>query len=167
MSEDARFEDAAAAEPLRLVAFDEDDLRVIAALAQDAVFAGADMAWRPRERRFALLVNRFRWEDKEAAEREGRPYERVRSLLVFNDVLAVRSEGVDPAERDLIYELLDIAFEPGEPPGGRVRLILAGDGEIALEVECIDAILKDVSRPWPAPSGKAPRHPLDETPPAS
>ena len=39
---------------------------------------------RARHRRFSLLVNRFRWEDAPAAERQGRPFERVQALLAVD-----------------------------------------------------------------------------------
>ena len=67
---DARFEDGREA-PLNLGALDGDDLKVLAALAQDAVFPGSEMQWLPKERRFALLLNRFRWEDRAGAEARG------------------------------------------------------------------------------------------------
>lgn len=154
---DARFEDADEG-PLRLMAHESDDLPVIAALVQDAVFPISEMRWEKRKRRFALLLNRFRWEDREAAERENRPYERVRSLLVFENVLAVRSQGIDRSDKDVILSLLSMSFEPGEDGAGRVELVLAGDGAVELQVEALEAVLKDVSRPYKAPSGHAPEH---------
>jgi hypothetical protein len=33
------------------------------------------------------------------------------------------------------------------------------DGAIAIDVECINVTLKDVTRPYVAPSRKAPNHP--------
>lgn len=159
-AEDARFEDGVE-RPLRLRAESADDLAVISALLQDAVAQSGEIAWARRRRRFSLLVNRFRWEDAEHARRQGRPFERVQSLLVFDDVLAARSDGVDPADKDLILALLSIGFEPGEDGAGTVRLVLAGDGEIALGVECLDVTLADVTRPYEAPSGQAPHHPDD------
>jgi hypothetical protein len=36
---------------------------------------------------------------------------------------------------------------------------LAGDGAIRLSVEAIELMLKDVTRPYVAPSKKAPSHP--------
>ncbi len=162
MVEDARFEDADE-RPLRLQAVDEDDLRVIAALVQDAVLPASEMTWQKGQRRFAMLINRFRWEDREAAEREGRKYERVRALLVVNDVFKVASSGFDRRDADLVLSLLDISFQPGaEPPTGRVILTLAGDGAIALDVECLDVSLVDVTRPYVAPSGAVPMHKLDD-----
>ncbi len=155
---DASFEDGREA-PLNLGAEDGDDLQVISTLAQDAVFPATEMKWQPSQRRFGLLLNRFRWEDKDAADRRGRPFERVQSVLVFDSVLSVASQGVDRSEKDTVMSLLSVDFEPGEEGAGQVLLTLAGDGAIRLTVEALDATLKDVTRPYRAPSGHAPHHP--------
>lgn len=155
---DATFEDGREA-PLNLGAEDGDDLQVISTLAQDAVFPITEMSWRPADRRFALLVNRFRWEDREAAERRGRAFERVQSMLVIDNVLKVSSQGVDRSDKDTILSLLSLDFEATEDGAGYVMLTLAGDGAIRLEVEAISATLKDVTRPYLAPSKRAPEHP--------
>ncbi len=154
---DARFEDGAEA-PLRLQALDADDLAVISALVQDAVFPVTEMRYQPRQRRFAVLLNRFRWEDR---ARTG-DFERVQSLLVIEDVLRVASTGFDRGETDLIMSLLALAFAPGEDGAGHVTLTLAGDGEIRLDIECLDISLRDVTRPYRAPSGRAPDHKLED-----
>lgn len=159
--EDARFEDGRET-PLLLKARDQDDLRVVSSLLQDAVFPASQMTWLRPQRRFAVMLNRFRWEDRPAAEREGRPAERVQSLLIIQDVRGVASQGVSPKEQDTVLSLLSLAFAPGEDGTGRLTLVLAGDGAIALDVECIDVALKDVSRPYAAPSGRIPRHPEDD-----
>lgn len=154
---DARFEEGGE-EPLRLVAQDAEDLKVVAALVQDAVLPVTELKYDAKRRRFALLLNRFRWEDREEAERVGRAYERVRSVLVVEDVRKVQSFGFDRADKDLVLSLLSISFEPGEDGTGRLTLTLAGDGAIALDVEALDLRLDDVTRPYRAPSGKVPRH---------
>ncbi len=155
MSEDAKFEDAREA-ALNLGALDADDLQVISGLAQDAVFPVTEMTWRPGARRFALLLNRFRWEEDGAARLVP---ERVQALLVIDTVLRVASHGIDRSDADLILSLLSITFEPGQEGAGHVLLTLAGDGAIRLEVEALDVTLKDVTRPYLAPSGKTPHHP--------
>ncbi len=76
---DASFQDGREA-PLNLGAEDADDLQVISTLSQDAVFPVTEMKWRPSDRQFALLLNRFRWEDKDAATQRGRAFERVQSV---------------------------------------------------------------------------------------
>ena len=153
---DARFEDGADA-PLRLIAQDAEGLGVFSALLQDAVFPITEMTY-ARRRRFALMLNRFRWEDRTAAEVQGRAYERVRSLLVFENVLSVRSSGIDRGQADTILSLLQITFTPGVEGAGLVTLILAGDGALQLEVEAVEAQLNDVTQPYVAPSRKLPQH---------
>ena len=158
MVEDATFEEGGEA-PLRLRAFDAADLDVISSLIQDAVFPITEMTWDRPRRRFAILLNRFRWEDVPAAERRGREFERVQAMLVIEDVLKVATQGVDRSEREMVLSLLSIGFVPGEEGGGRLELTLAGDGAVALEVEALEVVLRDVTRPYRAVSGKAPDHP--------
>ena len=154
---DARFQDGGEA-PLRLVAQDAEDLKVISTLIQDAVLPVTELKFDPKRHRFALLLNRFRWEDRVEAERVGRAYERVRSVLVVEDVRKVQSMGFDRADADLVLSVLAIEVIPGEDGTGRVTLTLAGDGAIALDVEALEVRLDDVTRPYRAPSGKVPRH---------
>jgi hypothetical protein len=160
---DARFEEADE-KPLRLRAQSPEDLEVISALVQDAAARAGDLAWMRRRRRFALVLNRFRWEDRERAERAGRRYERVRTVVLIEHVKAVRASGVDPREADQALSVLRLVYDPSpdpEDPSGVLRVILAGDGEVAVEVEYLDLRLEDVTRPYLAPSGKAPEHPPD------
>jgi hypothetical protein len=155
--EDARFEDAAD-RPLRLLAETPEDLAGIAALAQDAVGKVGDGVWMKGRRRFVLQMNRFRWEDKTAAERARRPYERVRAALTLENVTGVRARGVDAFDREAVWSLLSIGFEAAEDGAGTVRLVLSNNAEIAVAVEALDARLVDLTRPWEARG--APAHEL-------
>jgi len=148
---DATFEDGAEA-PLRLIARDAAGLEVISALLQDAVFPITEMQFVPGRRRFALMVNRLRREAAAGA------VERVQSLLVFDDVGAVRSQGIDRTDRDTVLSLLTVRFDGPEDGAGQVLLTLAGDGAIALTVEALDVTLRDVTQPYLAPSRKVPDH---------
>ena len=165
---DARFEEGRE-QPLRLIARDAADLQVISALLQDAVLTGADLHLDARGRRFSLLLNRFRWEDRARAESRGEGYERVRALLDFADVRAARHQGLDRRDADTVLALLAITWEPEEPAEGagdpetpagpgRVTLVFSGDGAVALDVECLEVQLRDVTRPYVAPSRRAPAH---------
>ena len=131
------------AEPLRLLAEDAEDLAVIAAALQDAVGRIGDIRYEAAARQLTLVFNRFRWETGE------RSAERVRAGLQFGGVLAVQARKLRRDAPDAVIELLTIEFEPGDPPGGAVRLSFAGGGDLRLEVECVDAALADVSAPWP------------------
>lgn len=154
---DATFDDGREA-PLNLGALSPEDLQVISSLTQDAVFGIGDLTWRADIHRFAILLNRFRWEDHDAATLKGRPYERVRSLLVIDHVLGVSSQGINRGDKDLVLSLLGLTFEPSEEGAGHLMLTLAGDGALRLSVEALEITVKDVTRPYAAPSGKAPDH---------
>jgi hypothetical protein len=133
---------------LKLMAEDAADLDILGAAVQDALVRVGDMSFDKKARRFTALVNRFRWE--QAGERG--PYERVRAALSFDGVLGVKSRRVRQEPGDALASILSVDFMPdGEPPGGTVRVLLAGGGEIALEVECLDAVLIDVGPAWPTP----------------
>jgi hypothetical protein len=155
MSQDARFEDGRET-PLNLGAMDAEDLTVLSSLVQDAVFPASEMQWDRRNGRFALLMNRMRWEDYGAARHAP---ERVQSVLVFNTVSSVASQGVPKGDADTILSLLNMTFEETEAPSGHVILTLSGDGAIRLSVEAIEATLKDVTKPYVALSKKRPQHP--------
>jgi Protein of unknown function (DUF2948) len=130
---------------LKLLAEDAADLDIVSAAAQDALVRVGDLAFDRRARRFAMRLNRFRWE---CANAHG-PYERVECALSFEGVLAVKSRNVRRESPDALVQILSINFSPDpEPPGGAVRMMLAGGGEIALEVECLDAVLADLGAPW-------------------
>jgi hypothetical protein len=130
-----------------LAAEDAEDLDVISAKLQDAVARVGDLVWLPKQRRFAGLFNRFKWEN---ARKDGDV--RVRAGLHFDAVLAVQSHNVMRGASDAVVSLLAIRFTPagGEDPGGTVHLEFAGGGGIRLVVECIDAGLADVSGDWAA-----------------
>ncbi|WP_102106884.1 DUF2948 family protein [Oceaniglobus roseus] len=148
---DARFEDGAP-RPLRLQALTAEDLGVISALVQDAVFPITEMSLDRPARRFAILLNRVRWEKKSAHE-----VERVQSVLSFENVAKVQTQGIDRRDMDQILSLLSITLEEGN--ADRVVLTLAGDGGVAVQMSALDVTLRDVTRPYPAVSGKAPHHP--------
>ena len=156
MSDDARFEDAASSS-LRIVARDANDLKVVSALVQDSVFTAKEISRNTQKRQIAFLLSRFRWEDKEQAELEGRDYERVRSVLLICDVLAVDFHDAC-LDRDSVYSLLSLGFLPGDDGMGRITATISGDCEIAIDVECVEVILSDVTRPYLARARKAPSH---------
>jgi hypothetical protein len=107
-----------------------------------------------------MLLNRFRWEDADRAAKRSRPVERVQSVLLFDDVMSAKSSGVSTAKKDTIISVLAINFTAGKDGMGAVDITLAGDGDILLNVEALDVTLKDVTRPYVAPSKKQPEHSL-------
>ena len=129
---------------LRLAASDAEDLEVLSARLQDAVFKLKDAVWQPKKRRFVAMVNRLTW------EAGGKT--RVRAGLHFDGVLKVQSSMVKLGACEAVVSVLAIRFTPnaGEDPGGVVEIVLAGGGAIRLSVECVDAELADMTAPWAA-----------------
>jgi hypothetical protein len=146
---------------LKLIALDADDLAVVSAHLQDAVLKVADLAYLPRERRFAAVANRFDWldalEDGKAARPDG--FARRQTALRFERVLGAKVSGIDLKNGSAVLSLLAIRFEPKQEPGGDVLLVFADGAAIRLEVEVIEAELKDLGPVWQAKS--KPRHPDD------
>jgi hypothetical protein len=133
---------------LKLMAEDAADLEIIGAAVQDALVRVGEINVDKRARRFAMLISRFRWEEAGATG----PFERIRAALSFESVLGIKSRKVRLESKDALASLLSVSFTPAEePPGGIVRLVLAGGGEIELEVECLDALLMDLGATWQTP----------------
>jgi hypothetical protein len=128
--------------PLRLLAHDAEDLSVISAALQDAVARIGDVHWDASARQLTIAFNRFRWE---APQGRG---ERVRSGLQIGCVLELKARKIRREAPDAVLELLALSFEPMETPGGLIVFAFAGDADLAVAVECIDAVLVDVSAPW-------------------
>jgi hypothetical protein len=142
--------------PLKLSALDEDDLAVISAHMQDAVLTVGDIRYLRGARKLALVANRFDWEGG-----SGETAERRRTGLQFARVRRVLSQKIRRDAPDAVLSLLAIRFTPGDhPPGGEVELTFSGGGALRLDVECIEAAMKDLGEAWVTRS--VPRHTLDE-----
>lgn len=156
---DARFEEAAYSDrPLKLRAESEEDLAVISSLLQDAVGRSGEIHWLPRKRRLVLLLNRFRWENHIGEQPAPGTCERVRAALSVEGALRVRARGLDPHDGEQVFELLALLFQPGDDCGGTLTLTMAGGAEVAVELECLELWLTDLSRPWAAKAQKVPLH---------
>lgn len=129
-----------AMEPLRLLAEDADDLQIISAALQDAILRPVDIVWEKGARRVTIALSRFCWECGGT---------RVMAAMQFGDVQAVKSRRL-PRGPETALELLAIDFEPVDAPGGRVILMFAGGGDLRIDVECLDAVVTDLSERWPA-----------------
>ena len=164
---------------LKLRAHDKEDFRVLAALLQDALLPISEMAYLPDEKRFVMVLNRYRWEaappptrdtapgepveppsDEDApfedeAAAPGRYYERVHCGVCFDRVLAVRTQGIEQRARDQILDLLTVQAEDRF-----VLLVFAGDATVRLEVEALHCHLEDLGESWP--TRWQPQHDLED-----
>ncbi len=138
---------------LKLKAETHEDLTVFSSALQDAILRVGEIHYSAKARAFTLRMSRFRHEAKSKSER-------VLCGLRFDGVLNVSSKGLRRDEPDALAVLIALTFAPAtEVPAGEIHLVFAGGGEILLQVECIDAVLADVSAPRPTKS--VPLHPIE------
>jgi hypothetical protein len=164
---------------LRLRAEDEEDLRIIAAVLQDSLVGMGEMDYVAKDHCFALVANRFRWENCDladngtSAETPIQPaavtepvedpaflpchsYERVNCGVRFDGVEHVRCKGIDRHDRGRILELLTIDVE-----SDAVTLVFAGGAAVRLEGHSITCHLHDLGEPWPTTF--RPQHPVADS----
>nr|WP_321445506.1 DUF2948 family protein [uncultured Cohaesibacter sp.] len=138
---------------LKLAALDAEDLQVVSSQIQDAVVRVGDIHWQKAENRLVIRMNRFAWEKAVTQKRRifgPKPiYERHEAVLHFDRVLSVQGRNIRAGAQDAVLNLLSASFEPrGEGPDGIVSLIFAGDAELRVNVECIEAQLADTGAAW-------------------
>jgi hypothetical protein len=138
---------------LKLIALDEEDLKIVSAHVQDAVMKVGDLDFIVASKQFVMPMYRFAWE-KEATEKRPQP-ERRNSVLHFDRVLSAKLAGISRDKRDEVLSLLAITYATTDAPAGTVDLLFAGGGAIRLEVECIEARLVDLGGAWEASSRPA------------
>jgi len=137
---------------LKLIATDAEDLEVISALLQDAIIRKGDISYSSTGKRFAAVVNRFRWE-------EGSRLERVHCGMHFNGILGVKTRNLLWERAETLHELLAIEAQVGEVGSAEILLRFAGGALIKLDAECIDCELHDLSEAWAA--YRKPAHDVD------
>ncbi|MBI4725429.1 MAG: DUF2948 family protein [Rhodomicrobium sp.] len=135
-------------DPLKLVALDHDDLKILSAHLQDAVICVKQMAYVPSEQRFAAMVSRFDWLAAETDDGKHSNLRRCRCALRFDRVKRAQVQKIRPGDSFAFVELLAITYEETEAPGGFITLYFAGGGGVRLEVECIEAELCDLGDAW-------------------
>jgi hypothetical protein len=138
---------------LKLLALDEEDLKIVSAHVQDAVMKVGDLDFIAASRQFVVPMYRFAWE-KDATASKPQP-ERRNSVLHFDRVLAAKLAGISRGKSDEVLSLLAITYAATDTPAGTVDLVFAGGGTIRLEVECIEARLVDLGGAWEATSRPA------------
>ena len=138
---------------LKLIAFDAEGLVTLSAHMQDAILRVGDIAYLPKDGRFAAIANRFDWH---AALNDGnnskKPGERRRTALRFEHVTRVQLLNIKNDVADAVLELLSIEFTEITSPGGSVIFNFSGGGTIRLDVDCLEAELKDLGPVWAASS---------------
>jgi hypothetical protein len=162
-----------------------EDLEIISAMLQDAIVPISEIAWRRMDNRFVMITQRFRWEKavRDGAADDGpdalgdapRPsaaddggndgensepaptdwFERITCALRFENVTAVRANGIDLANRGQMLELLSLHLGDGG-----LDLAFADGKTIRLSISSLSCHAEDIGQPWP--TTLRPEHPEDE-----
>ena len=139
---------------LKLLATSEEDLRVIAAHLQDAIVSTKDIANLKKNRIFLIQLNRFMWEDIEKGV--FRKNKRIRTVLKFDNVIAISSKKINVKNKDSFLDFLTIESNLLPDKSYEINLIFSGDSVIKIKTEVIDVTLDDQGLPWETKS--QPRH---------
>lgn len=130
---------------LKLLAEDVHDLNVFSAYLQDSVIVANDIKFLPKTKKLICVFNRFMWEDAEKGIFRGN--KRIRSALVFDNVLMVKSKRINPKKKTKILEFLAIKTEIKNNYFD-IRLIFSGDSILLVKAEEIESSLEDLGKTW-------------------
>ncbi len=125
--------------PIRLRAEDAEDLKIVSACLQDAIVPITEIGYLPDDRRFVMVVNRFRWEAADDI------LTRINCAVTVLGVTNVKRRAIDPSNRALLLDLLAIT-----PTADGINLIFAGNAAIHLTAPHWRCLIEDISDPWPA-----------------
>ncbi len=128
--------------PLKLRAKDVEDMQVISAVLQDAIAPVCDMAYRPEEKDFVMVVQRF---CRESHDKEGTCFERMRSAVHVLGVESAQLQNIDQSRSEDMLDLLAVMLDKDG-----LQLVFAGGGKIRLKLGDWSLILEDFGEPWPA-----------------
>ena len=123
------------ADVLILFAVDIEDVAVLSAHLEGAQLVVGQMAYLPKQRRFAFVAERKR-EGSGAMQTVG---------VHFEGVARVEHKNVAQDHPDMLLNLLAITFDPLDSPAGHIVLHCAQGRVIRLEVDYIEAALSDLA----------------------
>ena len=125
---------------LKLIAQNNEQLTILSSLAQDSIIKSNEMGYDKKNKRFALLMNRYRHEEENPS--------RIRTAIHFDYVESIKSVGIDKESKDEILVLLAIRFEIKSKPSGSIFLEFSNNKSISFDVESVEAFLTDMGEPW-------------------
>lgn len=137
-------------ETLKLLAQDEADLQIVAAVLQDAIAPVAEMRFLKAEKNFVMVVHRFCWD--RVKEGQSEPcYERISAAIDIEGVEAAQYLGFDPESPSLMLDMLTITLQEGF-----LHVLFAGGAQLRLKLGVWRLRLRDFGESWPTPH--MPRH---------
>ncbi len=127
----------------KLVAKNQDDLKIISAYIQDSIVTIEDIVFLEKNRILIMILNRFMWEyfDKGVNKR-------IRCAIKFEGVLKVRSKKINQKNKKRSLECLAIECNKIIKNNYEITFLFSGGGAITLISEIIEVIMQDIGEPW-------------------
>ena len=122
---------------LRLHITKPDDVQILSTYIQDMIIRPCDMAFLKSQKRFALVGHRFCWECDDKNQR-------ILCGFHFDYVENIQYRDIDPKYNHAFLNLLAIRFEPQDKPSGIITFLFAQKGEIKLNIDAVQAYLRDM-----------------------
>lgn len=128
---------------LKLLAFDNEDLKIISALLQDSIISKLNISYNKSRKEFIFFAKRYIWEFEKK-----NVFYRVDCVIKFNNILSVKSKNFNKSLNDILLEFL--AFETMKNHDNNDLVILRFSGNVLIKLvsDCIDCELRDVSKPF-------------------
>ena len=131
---------------LKLIAKNQEDLKVISAYFQDSIVAVKDMIFLKKNRMFIMIVNRFMWEDAEKGV--FRNNKRIRCAVKFENVFQVKSQNINQKNKNKILECLAIKCNLKFDRIYEINFFFSGNSIITVISEAIEVVMYDLGVPW-------------------
>ena len=131
---------------LKLMARNQEDLKVISAYCQDSLVAIKDMVFLKKNKNFIMMVNRFMWVDVEKGA--FRQNKRIRCAIKFDEVLKVKSKKINQKNKNRVLEFLAIKCNEIPNKNYEIKILFAGESIITLVTEFIEVIMHDLGQAW-------------------
>ena len=150
-------------EPLKLIALDQDDLKILSAHLQDAVLRLSEMAYVPSKQRFAaILTASTGWPPRAGGRGRRHAPMPLRAAVRPGEA---GSGAEHPAGRGGGFaELLAVTYEEAEPPSGTSRSVSRAAARCGLRSNASKAELRDLGVAWK--TAIKPQHAVAEAEPA-
>ena len=131
---------------LKLVAKNQEDLKIVSAYLQDSVVIAKDILFLKKNRTFIMILNRFMWENvKNGIFKQNK---RIRCALKFEEVIKVQSKNINQKNKTKPLEYLAIKSSLIDDNFFDIKIFFSGGGVITIISEVIEVFVKDLSKPW-------------------
>ena len=131
---------------LKLIAKNQEDLKVISAYSQDSIVAVKDMVFLQQSRIFIMIINRFMWENIDKGIHK--QSKRIRCAIKFEGILKVKSKKINQKNKNKRLECLAIKCSSIFEETYKIKIFFAGNSIITITSEVIEVALHDLGKPW-------------------